>query len=59
MIFGPGVGFDSVVLSNYKGRKFYEQCRGVSGGVATGTTFPVPPCFSDSTDARVSEELLG
>lgn len=29
----------------------YYDCQGVSGGVAKGSTWPVPPCFEDQTDA--------
>ena len=28
----------------------YFKCEGVEGAVATGDTFPVPPCFEDRTD---------
>ena len=29
-------------------------CQGVQGGVATGTTSPVPSCFEDRTDAALA-----
>ena len=32
----------------------YYVCKGVEGSVATGTTWPVPPCFTDRTDARAA-----
>ena len=47
-----GVLFDSVVVTNpgtKAGENFYRECIGVSGGVATGNTSPVPPCFTDNT----------
>ena len=47
-----GVVFDSVVVTNpgtRAGKSFYQECVGVSGGVATGRTSPVPPCFADNT----------
>ena len=28
----------------------YYDCQGVVGGVAKGSTWPVPPCFEDQTD---------
>jgi len=31
----------------------YYYCKGVKTGVATGTTWPVPPCFEDQTDAAL------
>ena len=34
------------------GDAFY-YCEGVEGGVATGATWPVPPCFDDQTDATL------
>eukprot|EP00039_Didymoeca_costata_P008775 m.116250 g.116250 ORF g.116250 m.116250 type:complete len:436 (-) comp14227_c0_seq7:2968-4275(-) len=47
-----GVVFDNVVVNNPGkkpwGDKFY-LCEGVSHGVATGNTKPVPPCFEDRT----------
>ena len=30
----------------------YYTCEGVEGGVATGDTDPVPPCFEDRTDRK-------
>jgi len=32
----------------------YWKCEGVASGVATGTTWPVPPCFEDLTDAALA-----
>ena len=29
----------------------YFVCKGVEGGIATGATWPVPPCFLDRTTA--------
>ena len=48
-----GVRFIDVVVNNpgtKKGKNFYTHCEGVSRGVATGKTSPVPPCFTDMTD---------
>jgi hypothetical protein len=47
-----GVTFANVVVTGFKtkkGESYYQQCTGVKGGVATGTTSPVPPCFTDNT----------
>lgn len=51
------VTFDSVVMVNPPpdgawGTDYYV-CEGISGGVATGSTWPVPPCFEDQTAANV------
>ena len=51
-----GVVFDSVVIENPPtdgawGTDYYS-CEGVLGGVATGSTWPVPPCFDDQTDKK-------
>ena len=47
-----GLVFDSVKFVNpgrtpWKGE--YYKCKGVENGIATGDTFPVPPCFNDQT----------
>jgi hypothetical protein len=46
------ITFDSVVVNNASlspwGTKYY-YCEGVASGRATGTTWPVPPCFADHT----------
>ena len=34
----------------------YFVCEGVEGGIATGATWPVPPCFLDRTDAARAAE---
>ena len=52
------VTFDSVVVVNPPpngtwGADYYV-CEGVSGGVATGSTWPVPPCFEDQTTAAAT-----
>jgi hypothetical protein len=50
-----GVTFDNVVVNNpgtKAGHNFWKYCEGVQGGVATGNTFPVPPCFKDNTTNR-------
>ena len=50
-----GIVFHNVVVNDpgtKKGQNFYRACEGVSGGVATGTTSPVPPCFADNTMRR-------
>ena len=49
------VTFDDVVVVNPPsdgawGTAYYA-CEGVAGGVATGASWPVPPCFEDQTDA--------
>merc|ERR1711871_678441 len=48
--------FENVVV-NSPGEKpwgdDYYKCEGVKSGVATGTTWPVPPCFEDKTDATL------
>lgn len=43
--------FDNVVVSNPPAKPFfaYYECDGVESGVATGSTYPVPPCFKDLT----------
>lgn len=48
-----GIVFDNVVVNNppidgYWGEDYY-MCEGVKSGVATGKTWPVPPCFEDQT----------
>jgi hypothetical protein len=54
-----GVVFEDVVVEDPPldgpwGDAYYF-CQGVSGGVATGRTWPVPPCFDDQTDAARSK----
>ena len=47
------VHFDNVVVNNpgtKKGKNYWAVCKGVTGGVATGRTSPVPSCFTDHTD---------
>lgn len=49
------VTFNSVVVVNPPaagawGTDYYA-CEGVAGGVATGATWPVPPCFENQTDS--------
>jgi hypothetical protein len=54
-----GVVFDNVVVNNPSHKRHdgnYFQCTGVSGGLATGVTSPVPPCFKDQTDAVLRGE---
>lgn len=49
-----GVVFDGVRVVDPGdqpwGDAFYD-CEGVAGGIATGDTWPVPPCFEDRTVA--------
>lgn len=52
------VTFDSVLVENPPpngtwGTDYYV-CEGISGGVATGSTWPVPPCFEDQTTAATT-----
>ena len=45
------ITFDGVRVVNAENddvQKYYT-CKGVESGVATGDTFPVPPCFRDET----------
>merc|ERR1711924_273885 len=52
-----GVLFDNVVVNNpgtKKGVDYYMTCEGVSGGVATGRTSPVPSCFADNTTSATT-----
>jgi hypothetical protein len=49
------ITFQDVVVENppvdgYFGTGYYD-CENVENGVATGSTWPVPPCFEDQTDA--------
>ena len=53
-----GLVFDNVVVTDPPadgvwGTDYY-YCEGVSQGVATGTTWPVPPCFEDRTLAAAA-----
>lgn len=50
------VVFENVVFNNpgmdQWGEDYY-YCEGVASGVATGATWPVPPCFEDKTDNKL------
>lgn len=54
------VTFENVVINNPStkhhswGTGYF--CQGVQGGVATGTTSPVPSCFTDRTDRALAAE---
>jgi len=50
-----GVVFDGVVVNDAKAKDFYEHCEGVAGGIATGGTSPVPPCFATNGTASATE----
>ena len=52
--------FHDVKVVDAKGDDFakYRSCEGVASGIATGNTYPVPPCFEDKTDANVIIDLL-
>jgi len=52
--------FHDVKVVDSKGDDFakYRSCEGVASGIATGDTYPVPPCFEDKTDANVIIDLL-
>ena len=39
----------SIVSGGLRDESKYYACEGVVGGVATGKTWPVPPCFRDAT----------
>lgn len=44
--------FDNVRVNNPGLKpwgKDYYKCEGVAVGIATGNTWPVPPCFKDAT----------
>jgi hypothetical protein len=48
-----GLVFGNVVVSEPGSRPWgadYYKCKGVSNGIATGETWPVPPCFQNATD---------
>jgi polygalacturonase len=52
-----GVVFENVVFNNPGDTPWkddYYYCEGVKDGVATGTTWPVPPCFEDRTDKALA-----
>jgi hypothetical protein len=52
-----GIVFDNVVFNNPGDQPWgddYYTCAGVKSGVATGTTWPVPPCFEDQTDRALA-----
>ena len=42
-----------VVFKNSRSDEVYVRCEGVEHGIATGNTWPIPPCFADNT-ARAS-----
>ena len=47
-----GVVFEDVTVINPGSKPWgddYYDCQGVTGGVAKGSTWPVPPCFEDQT----------
>jgi polygalacturonase len=47
--------FEDVVFNNPGDKPWGEDfftCEGVASGVATGNTWPVPPCFTDRTNGR-------
>lgn len=51
-----GLVFDGVRVENPPeggawGKDYY-YCKGVSSGIAKGSTWPVPPCFEDQTDYK-------
>ena len=52
--------FHDVKVVDAKGDDFakYTSCEGVLSGIATGNTYPVPPCFEDQTDSNVIIDLL-
>ena len=51
-----GVVFDGVVVNDAKAKDFCGQCsEGVAGGIATGGTHPVPPCFATNGTASATE----
>ena len=52
--------FHDVRVVDAKGDDFakYTSCEGVLSGIATGNTYPVPPCFEDQTDSNVIIDLL-
>jgi polygalacturonase len=57
-----GVTFDNVKINNPGMKpwgKEYYKCRGVASGVATGDTWPVPPCFTDNTTAALARRGQG
>jgi hypothetical protein len=50
-----GVVFDGVVMNDAKAKDFCGQCsEGVAGGIATGGTSPVPPCFATNGTASAT-----
>ena len=52
--------FHDVKVVDAKGDDFakYRSCEGVASGIATGDTYPVPPCFEDKTNSNVIIDLL-
>jgi len=52
--------FHDVRVVDAKGDDFakYTSCEGVLSGIATGNTYPVPPCFEDQTESNVIIDLL-
>jgi len=50
-----------LLRTSYKMRnvKQYFECRGVEGGIARGSTWPVPSCFHDETKPMIGELTFG
>jgi hypothetical protein len=49
--------FENVVFNNPGDQPWgenYYKCEGVKSGVATGNTWPVPPCFEDQTSGATA-----
>mmetsp|Transcript_129165 Transcript_129165/g.287915 ORF Transcript_129165/g.287915 Transcript_129165/m.287915 type:complete len:486 (-) Transcript_129165:257-1714(-) len=49
------ITFDNFIVENPGMNPWntsYYYCTGVTSGVATGSTWPVPPCFDDQTKSR-------
>jgi len=56
------VTFDNVVVNNPGSKPWgndWYKCVGVESGVATGNTWPVPPCFKDETDGSSGGNAVG
>ena len=49
------VVFDGVRVINAQDETLasYLKCEGVQDAVATGDTYPVPPCFQDKTNSNL------
>ena len=52
------VVFEDVVFNSPGGSPWGESyfCEGVTGGLAKGTTWPVPSCFEDQTTHALSQQ---